>query len=97
VASESIPPGAADRERLPGELVHDVQQLQDVPVGGLVELEVKRPHVVGALGSQTARRDRGVPEPLALAAALGTRSPSSRQMRCTRLRLICQPSPRSSA
>lgn len=30
-----------------GELIDDVQQLQDVPVSGLVELEVKRPHVSG--------------------------------------------------
>jgi len=37
-----------------------VQQLQDPPVGGLVELEVKRPHVIGALGDE-ARRDSGHP------------------------------------
>lgn len=48
-----------------------MQQLQDVPVGGLVELEIKRPHMVRALGAQTTRRNRRVLEPLALAATLG--------------------------
>ena len=34
-------------ECLACELVDDVQQLQHVAVGGLIELKVKRPHVVG--------------------------------------------------
>jgi hypothetical protein len=37
---------------LPGVLVHDVQQLQPPVIGGLVELEVQSPHVVGALGAE---------------------------------------------
>jgi hypothetical protein len=39
--------GRVHDQRLPGELVDDVQQLQRLAVGGLVELEVERPHVVG--------------------------------------------------
>jgi hypothetical protein len=50
-------------QRLARELVDDVQQLQRLAVGGLVELEVKRPHMIGALGAQTLRRPGGVPEP----------------------------------
>jgi hypothetical protein len=40
---------AADphRERLAGVLIHDVGQLQPPAVGGLVELKVDRPHMVG--------------------------------------------------
>jgi hypothetical protein len=37
------PPLAADRERLAGVLVDDVQELQGAPVLSLVELEVERP------------------------------------------------------
>jgi hypothetical protein len=40
------------RERFTGVLVDDVGQLQPPAVGGLVELEVDRPDVVGPLGSQ---------------------------------------------
>jgi hypothetical protein len=40
------------RERLAGVLVDDVGQLQPPAVGGLVELEVDRPDVVGPLGLQ---------------------------------------------
>jgi hypothetical protein len=40
-----------DREGFARELVDDVQQLQGPPVGGLVELEVQRPHMIGALGT----------------------------------------------
>jgi transcription elongation GreA/GreB family factor len=41
-------PLAENIKRLAGELVDDVQELQDPPVGGLIELEVKRPHVTRA-------------------------------------------------
>ena len=61
----------AHRQRLAGELVDDVQQLEDPPVGGLVKLEVQRPHVIWCLSSQPLGRGRRVAEPLALAAALG--------------------------
>ena len=64
-------PLAADLERLAGELVDDVQQLQDAPVGGLVELEVKRPHVIRALGTQALGRHGRVAQALALAPADG--------------------------
>jgi hypothetical protein len=40
---------ALHAERLAGELIDDVQELQGAPVGGLIELEVKRPDVIGAL------------------------------------------------
>ena len=36
------PAVALDRQRLPGELVHDVQQLEVVPVRGLIELKIDR-------------------------------------------------------
>ena len=58
---------ALDRQRLPRELVNHVQQLQDPAVGGLIELEVKRPHVIGPLGPQPVGRNRRVPQALALA------------------------------
>jgi hypothetical protein len=35
-----------------GVFVDDVEELEPAPVGGLVELEVQRPHVVGPLGAQ---------------------------------------------
>ena len=57
-------------QRLARELVNDVQQLHDPPVSGLVELEVKRPHLVRALRPQTTRRHRRLTQTLALAAAL---------------------------
>src|SRR5215216_1034845 len=40
------------RERFTGVLIHDVGQLQPPAIGGLVELEVDRPDVVGPLGTQ---------------------------------------------
>jgi len=40
--------GGVHDQRLAGELIDDVQQLQDVPVGGVIELEIERPDVVGA-------------------------------------------------
>jgi len=52
------PSPALDRERLTGVLVDDVQELQDPPVGGLVELEVERPDLVGALCSEADRPGR---------------------------------------
>jgi hypothetical protein len=63
-------PFALHRKRLAGELVNDVQQLHDPPVGGLVELEVKRPHLIRAHGAKPARRHRRLAQALALAAAL---------------------------
>ena len=44
--------GGLDAEGLSGELVDDVEQLDAAQAGGLVELEVQGPHVVGALGAQ---------------------------------------------
>jgi hypothetical protein len=71
VATVSVDaPVALHCQRLPGELVDDVQQLEDPPVSGLVELEVQRPHVIGALCSQPARRHRRGAQALALAAPL---------------------------
>ena len=40
------------RQRFAGVLVHDVQRLEPAAVGGLVELEVQRPYLVGPLGPQ---------------------------------------------
>ena len=40
------------RERFTGVLVDDVGQLQPPAIGGLVELEVDRPDVIGPLGTQ---------------------------------------------
>ena len=45
-------PGGHHRQRLPRVLVDDVEQLQDPPVRGLVELEVQRPDVVRPLSPQ---------------------------------------------
>jgi hypothetical protein len=44
VASVSIRRSHLIANRLAGELIHDVQERQDPPVGGLVELEVQGPH-----------------------------------------------------
>lgn len=35
------PPAALDRQPLPGELIHQVEQLQERPIGGVIELEVQ--------------------------------------------------------
>jgi hypothetical protein len=43
-------PTDAHREGFPGVLVDDVRELQASLVGGLVELEVDRPHMIPALG-----------------------------------------------
>jgi hypothetical protein len=58
------------RECLAGELVDDMQQLEDPAVGGLIELIVQRPDVIGRGGSQSLGRDRRGPEALALASPL---------------------------
>jgi hypothetical protein len=42
---------ALDRQGLPRELVHNVQQLQQATVSGLVELKVQGPHMIGPLGA----------------------------------------------
>jgi len=55
------------RERLTGELIDHVEQPQHAAIGGLVGLEVQRPHVVGTLRPEPPRRHGRVPEPLALA------------------------------
>ena len=49
-------------------LIDHVEQLQDPPVEGLVELAIQRPHMVGVLGGQPIRRTGRDAEPLALAA-----------------------------
>jgi hypothetical protein len=59
-----------DRQRLAGEFVDDMQQLEDLPVGGLVKLEVQRPYLVWCLGAQPIGWNRRGPQPLALAASL---------------------------
>lgn len=42
------PPTALDRQRLPGELVDHVEQVQQAAVGRLIELEIQRPDVRAA-------------------------------------------------
>src|SRR3954447_10177051 len=63
--------GDVDRERLAGELVNDVEQLDHAAVGGLIELEVQRPDLIGPLRPQPVGRDRRLAEALALAPASG--------------------------
>ena len=87
---------ALDRQRLAGELVHDVQQLEVVPISGLIPLEIDRPHVIGPLRPQPIRRDRGVPSRWRLRRLRGTRSPSSRHTRRVRLLFSSHPSSSSS-
>ncbi len=69
---DSVVGGDAGRDvhlqRLAGELLDDVEQLDHLAVDGLVELEVDRPHVTRPLSPEPVRRNRGFPEPLALAA-----------------------------
>src|SRR6516165_3987562 len=57
-------------ERLASELIDHVEQLQHPPVGGLVELKIERPHLVGTLRPQALRRNRRLAQPAALALAL---------------------------
>ena len=58
-------------KRLAGVLVDDVQELQDPSVGGLVELVVERPDLIGVLGAQALGRHGRLSEALALAPAGG--------------------------
>jgi hypothetical protein len=64
------PPFALDRERLAGELVDDVQQLRHASIGGLVELEVECPHLVGPLRGQPRGGHGRLAEPPTLPAPL---------------------------
>ena len=66
---------ALDRQRLAGVLVDDVQELDDPSVGGLVELVVERPDLVGAGGPEASGRNGRLAEASALAAALGDPEP----------------------
>ena len=58
-------------ERLTGELVDHVEDLDGSAGGGDIELIVQRPHVVGPLGPQPLARRGGITEALALAALRG--------------------------
>jgi hypothetical protein len=58
-------------EGLAGELVDDMEDLDDPAGGGDVELVVERPHVIGPLGSEPIAGRGGVAEALALAALGG--------------------------
>ena len=58
-------------ERLPGELVDDVEDLEDLPSDRDVELEVERPHVVGVFGDEPVRRHGRLAHPGPLALLLG--------------------------
>jgi hypothetical protein len=40
---------ALDRQCFAGELVDDIKQLEDPAVGGLVELKVQRPYMIGSV------------------------------------------------
>ena len=57
---------AASMQRASGELVDDVEHLDAAQIGGLVELEVQGPHVVGGLSSQPSGGAVGEPAALAL-------------------------------
>ncbi len=48
-----------------------MQELQEPSVGGLVELEVERPDLVGMLGMQALGRHGGLADALALSPPLG--------------------------
>jgi len=63
------------RQRLARKLVDDVQQLQRPHVGGLVELKIERPHMVGSLCAQPLGGDRRLAEPPELASALRDAQP----------------------
>jgi hypothetical protein len=56
-----------DGQGFAGVLIHDVEQLQDPPVGGLVELVVQCPHMVRVLGDQPVGRTAGGAQSLAFA------------------------------
>jgi hypothetical protein len=51
---------ALNSQRLAGELVDDVQQLEVVAISGLIPLEVQRPHMIRRLGPQPVSRHRGL-------------------------------------
>jgi len=63
-------PSALDRQRLAGELVDDVEELQLTAIGGRVVLKIQRPHMVGAHGAEPAgrRARRTEPAPFARSA-----------------------------
>ncbi len=63
------PAVALDRQRLAGELVHDVQQLEVAPVGGLIPLKVDRPHMIGSLGRSRSAGTVEIPSRWRLRAA----------------------------
>ena len=67
MASASIRAVDGDGQGFAGVLIDDVEQLQDPPVGGLVELVVQRPHMIGVLGRQPVGRAGRGAEPLAFA------------------------------
>ena len=54
-------------QRLPGELVDDVEELEPATVGGLVELEVDRPHMVRVLSGEALGNVAADPPALATA------------------------------
>jgi len=56
-------------------LVDDVQELQDATVGGLVELEVERPDLIGTLGAEAIGRHGRLSEAPALSPAGGHAQP----------------------
>ena len=83
---------SVDGQGLAGELVYDVEQLDAAQIGGLVELEVERPHIVGATGAQPRGGAVGG-ETAALGPRCGGRCrPSSRHSH--RVRLGWSPAPR---
>jgi hypothetical protein len=62
-----------DGQRVLGELIGDGQNFQHSPVGGLVEREVQRPHLVRELSTEPITGHGGGPH----AGALTPRSPHS--------------------
>jgi hypothetical protein len=54
------------RQRLPGELTNHLEQLDRTAVSGHVELEIERPHMIRALGTEPVARHRGFPATPAL-------------------------------
>ncbi len=61
-------------------LVDDVQELEDPPVGGLVELVVERPDLIGALGAQALGWHSGLAE-TGIGAVIGDPQPRARPSR----------------
>jgi hypothetical protein len=58
-------------EGLAGVLVDDVQDLQDPPVGGGVELLVQRPYMVRVVGLEPVSWSGGLPDPATLTTPRG--------------------------